>query len=215
MSPTRCPVCEQSTIRFFVDVATRLYWRCLTCQATFLHPEQLPAKQAELAQYQLHRNDVDDQGYRQFLLRLATPLLARLPPASRGLDYGCGPGPALARIMAEAGHAMALFDPFFQPDQSVLKETYDFVTCTEVAEHFHHPAAEFARLQRLINPRGWLAVMTTFQTDDAAFAHWHYRRDPTHVVFYRETTLRYLADLHDCRCDIPVPNVALLQKGSG
>ena len=39
---------------------------------------------------------------------------------------------------------------------------------------------------RLVRPGGWLAVMTCFQTDDARFAGWHYRKDPTHVVFYRE-----------------------------
>ena len=114
--------------------------------------------------------------------------------------------------MMEAGHSMALFDPFFQPDRSVLQETYDFVTCTEVAEHFHRPAAEFTQLLGLLHPGGWLAVMTAFQTDDAAFANWYYRRDPTHVVFYREATLRYLADEHNCHCEIPALNIALLQK---
>ena len=40
-------------------------------------------------------------------------------------------------------------------------------------------------LSYLVRPGGWTGVMTCFQTDDARLAHCHYRRDPTHVVFYR------------------------------
>ena len=35
--------------------------------------------------------------------------------------------------------------------------------------------------------------MTCFQNADDRFATWHYRRDPTHVVFYREETFAWLA----------------------
>ncbi|MBS3998678.1 MAG: class I SAM-dependent methyltransferase [Hydrogenophaga sp.] len=191
------------------------YWRCRHCEATFVEPAQLPSRKLEHAEYRLHRNDVDDARYRRFLARLATPLLARLGPGLCGLDYGCGPGPALAAMLAEAGHRMAVYDPLFFDHPQRLDEVYDFVTCSEVVEHFHHPLREFVRLDRLMKPGGWLAVMTTFQTDDAAFAHWHYRRDRTHVVFYREATFRFLAARLGWRCEIPCPNVALLQKGWG
>jgi len=211
----RCPVCEGAVCRFFVVVAEREYWRCEDCLATFLHPAQLPSVDTELAQYRLHRNDPGDTGYRQFLDRLAAPLLQRLSPAQRGLDYGCGTGPALAMMLREAGHEVALFDPLFRSDSEALTHTYDFITCTEVAEHFHRPADEFRRLDALLKPGGRLALMTSFMTDDVRFADWHYRRDPTHVVFYREVTLRYLARQHGWRCEIPCPNVALMQKEPG
>ena len=196
----------------FIVADGREYWRCTDCRATFLHPSAWLDATAELAHYQLHRNDPDDAGYCAFLDRLAAPLLQRLPPGQRGLDYGCGPGPALAAMLREAGHEMALFDPLFQPDRAVLAGSYDFITCTEAAEHFHRPAEEFRRLDALLKPGGWLALMTNFQTDDARFAAWHYRRDPTHVVFYREETLRLLARRHDWRCEIPCANVALMCK---
>ncbi|MBW6493648.1 MAG: hypothetical protein K0B16_03650 [Burkholderiaceae bacterium] len=64
----------------------------------------------------------------------------------------------------------------------------------------------------MLKPGGWLTVMTMFQTEDAAFARWQYRRDPTQVVFYRETTFRVIARLHHWRCEIPCVNVALLSK---
>lgn len=208
----RCPVCETEGCQPFQTVGERDYWRCPTCVCTFLEPDQRPGPEAELAEYRLHQNTPDQPGYRGFLERLTTPLLQRLNGPSDGLDFGCGPGPVLAGLLREAGHSVALYDPFFQPDESVLSKTYQFVTCTEVVEHFHHPAAEFRRLAGLLAPGSWLALMTGFQTDDALFAGWHYRRDPTHVVFYREATLRWLARRHGWHCEIPCPNVALMHK---
>ncbi|MBS0543647.1 MAG: methyltransferase domain-containing protein, partial [Proteobacteria bacterium] len=81
-----------------------------------------------------------------------------------------------------------------------------------VVEHFHHPAEEFARLDALLRPGGWLGIMTCFQTDDARFARWHYRRDPTHVVFYREATFRVIARRHGWVCEIPAKDVVLMCK---
>jgi hypothetical protein len=207
-----CPVCAARGSRLFLHVDARDYWRCPACEATFLDPAQLPDREAELAQYQLHRNDLDDEAYRQFLGRLAAPLLKRLAPESCGLDYGCGPGPALAAMLRAAGHPMVIYDPFFFDTPGALSGRYDFITCTEAAEHFHHPAAEFGRLDGLLEPGGWLALMTSFLTDDVPFAKWHYRRDPTHVVFYRPATFHHLARQYGWQCEIPCPNVALLRK---
>ena len=191
------------------------YWRCEACAARFLDQRHLPTREEERAHYLHHENHPDDPGYRDFLSRIAAPLLARLSPGARGLDYGCGPGPALAAMLREAGHNVALYDPFFHPDPTPLSEIYDFVTCTETVEHFHRPAIEFERLMALVRPGAWLAIMTCFQTDDARFQGWHYRKDPTHVVFYREETLRYLAASRGWLIDVPVKDVALMQRPSG
>jgi hypothetical protein len=42
--------------------------------------------------------------------------------------------------------------------------------------------------------------------------NWHYRQEPTHVVFYREETFRFLATQRGWECEIPAPNVALMRK---
>lgn len=206
-----CPVCG-TTPRPFGRVDARDYWRCDWCQARFLDPSQRLSRQQEHAHYLHHENDLEDPRYRRFLSTLADPLLERLEAGLSGLDYGCGPGPALAAMLREAGYSMAAYDPLFRPDPAPLRRTYDFITCSEVAEHFHRPAEEFDRLGRLLGPGGWLAIMTCFQTDDARFADWHYRRDPTHVVFYREATLRLIAGQHGWTCEIPVKDVALMRK---
>ncbi len=211
MSEPACPVCRTPTSRAFALVEAHRYWRCDSCAATFLDPAARPSPAAELAHYRHHRNDPADPGYRRFLARLADPLMARLAPGSTVLDYGSGPGPALARMLEEAGHRVSLFDPFFAPDPAPLQRRYDAVTCTETAEHFHAPAEEFDRLGTLVKPGGWLALMTCWQTDDARFADWHYRRDPTHVVFYKSSTLEHIARSRSWRIELPVKDVALMR----
>ncbi|MCM2561686.1 class I SAM-dependent methyltransferase [Lutimaribacter sp. EGI FJ00015] len=210
VTDSACPVCT-APAPHFLQADGYDYFRCPTCQARFLDPVRHPSRDAEKTTYLLHENDPGDPRYRRFLSKLADPLMTRLAPDSQGLDYGCGPGPALAHMLREAGHEVALFDPFFAPDPAPLNRTYDFVTCTEVAEHFHHPASEFDRLFGLVRPGGWLAIMTCFQTDDARFANWYYRKDPTHVVFYREDTFRYLAGRKGWRCEVPIKDVAFMQ----
>jgi SAM-dependent methyltransferase len=209
--PSHCIVCRSSETRLFLDIEGRRYWRCELCLATFLDSSDRPDRESELAHYRHHENDPNDPRYRRFVSRLATPLMERLAKASLILDYGCGPGSALAAILREAGHSVRLFDPFFVPDASAFDVRYDAIACSEVAEHFHAPAVEFDRLGALLKPGGWLGVMTCFQTDDERFAKWHYRLDPTHVVFYREATLRAIANVRGWQFECVQKDVALMR----
>lgn len=207
-----CPVCERRKCRWFMTVRNRTYFHCETCHSTWLDPsDRLPAE-AEYQRYLDHQNDPMDSGYRRFLSRLADPLTEKLTKGACGLDYGCGPSPALAMMLEDQGFSVSLYDPFFHPDTSVLENTYDFITCTEVIEHFHHPATEFKRLDRLLKPGGWLGLMTCFQTEEHRFEDWHYRRDPTHVVFYREETLEQVAKQRGWLCEIPHKDVVIMEK---
>lgn len=188
-----CPVCGERNAGVFMTIDQRRYWRCPGCLATFLDPGHLPGPAIEREEYDRHQNRIDDPRYRDFLSPALQAVQRRLPAGSLVLDYGCGPGPALGRMLADSGYAVELYDPLYRDDKAVLQPGYDAITCTEVAEHFHHPAREFRRLTALLRPGGWLILMTRFQTDDARFAGWHYRRDPTHVVFYRPETFHHLA----------------------
>jgi hypothetical protein len=211
-SPATCPVCCGRLVEHVLHIRAQDYWRCRACEARLLDPQHLPGRDVEYAHYLLHENDPHDDRYRAFLAKLAVPLLEKLGASEDGLDYGCGPGPALAMMLGEAGHTMALYDPYFNADTKALERKYDFITCTETAEHFHRPGDEFDRLDTLLRPGGWLAVMTCFQTDDARFANWHYRQDPTHVVFYRAATFEVIAAQRGWTCEFPCKDVAIMQK---
>jgi len=120
------------------------------------------------------------------------PLNERLPASSRGLDFGCGPGPALSKMFEEAGHSVALYDPYYAPDPSVLSQTYDFITLSEVTEHLAEPGLELDRLWTSLAPGGWLGLMTKRVRDAEAFKTWHYITDPTHISFFSDATFHWL-----------------------
>ncbi|WP_225561762.1 class I SAM-dependent methyltransferase [Rhodanobacter sp. DHB23] len=172
---------------------TGAYRHCPRCDLVSRDPSTWLDAAAERAYYGTHDNRIGDPGYRRFLAQLAEPLMARLAPGARGLDYGCGAAPALAAMLGEAGFPTLGYDPFFASDEAPLAARYDFVTCSEVLEHMHAPLRDLARIDALLAPSGLLGLMTELRPPRADFPRWHYHRDPTHVGFHSEASLRWVA----------------------
>ena len=161
--------------------------------------------------YEKHNNDLSDAGYREHLMRVIRPLRSLLGENANGLDYGCGPILSIGTLMKAEGIECHSFDPLFFPDDTLLTEdTYDFITCSEVAEHFNDPHKEFQNLYEMLRPGGFLAVMT--QLPPLSFKGWWYHRDPTHVVFYSEETFDWIAKHWNMRPVFLAENVFILQK---
>lgn len=206
-------MCNASDARSFHQDKRREYCQCPNCHLVFVLPEHhLPAAQ-EKAEYDLHENRPDDPNYRRFLRRLFDPMLQRVKPGSRGLDFGSGPGPTLSLMFTEAGHAMSIYDPFYAPDRSVLESQYDFITATEVVEHLHCPQRELDRLWSCLKPGGTLGIMTKLVLDQEAFKRWHYKNDLTHVCFFSRPCFNWLSAEWQAELLFAAPDVILLGKG--
>ncbi len=208
-----CPLCA-GTPRAFLRADGRDYLRCGTCALTFVPASQHADAARERARYAEHRNAPFDPGYRSFLDRLLAPLCAQLTPGAEGLDYGCGPGPAASMMLAERGFPTRDYDPHFFPDEAALSRKYDFLVCTEVLEHLRRPAEDLSRLDRLLKPGGLLGVMTGVLEDDAAFPGWWYRKDFTHIGFYRPETLAWIAGRFGWTLTRPSRDAALFRKAA-
>jgi 2-polyprenyl-3-methyl-5-hydroxy-6-metoxy-1,4-benzoquinol methylase len=166
----------------------------------------------ERAYYDLHENSPTDQGYRTFLSRLARPLLDRLTTGMKGLDYGCGPGPALSIMMRESGMIMEDYDPIYNNQTPIDEQIFDFVTCTEVVEHFREPSSDWLKLTNRVKPGGWLGIMTKLVISRERFATWHYKEDPTHVAFYSPATFQWLGKYFDMDVKQVDRDVILMRK---
>lgn len=210
-----CPLCAAPDPSPFAEAHGRTYYECGRCRLLAMAPADRPSAAEERARYETHQNDPADPGYRGFLNRLAAPLIERLPAGAEGLDYGSGPGPTLSLILDKAGHPTAIYDPFFAPDRSPLDRTYEFITCTETAEHFHAPGEEFTRLNALLRPGGWLGLMTEVWDASQPFESWWYARDATHVCFYSANTLLWIGRRFGWEMERPHRNVALFRKPEG
>lgn len=188
-SVSDCSICGgQGQLAFWGRWLAQSYWHCLECRGVFVAAvDRLPLA-AERACYRNHQNDPADPAYRRFLQPAFAAVVGVVKAGDAGLDFGCGPGPALAALLTEAGYEMSLYDPMFVPDETIWQRRYDFITMTEVAEHLHDPAGVLAKIYRLINPGGTLVVMTKQLVSRELFGAWYYKNDPTHVAFFSHDT---------------------------
>lgn len=190
----------------------RAYYCCERCQLISIAPCQRLDWGAQKAIYDLHQNSSDDPGYRRFLSRLANPLLELASPDWRILDFGCGPGPTLSVMLEEQGLKVALYDPIYHNKPELLTASYDCITASEVFEHLAHPGAEIKHLVNRLNKGAYLCVMTKLWRDKAAFQHWHYKNDPTHISFYHRDTFEFIAEQWSMTVTYPASDVIFLQR---
>lgn len=213
ISPTPCPLCEQSSTAEFFRDKKRSYHQCSHCSLIFVPKQYFLSPKAEKAEYDLHENHPEDLAYRKFLSRLTDPLIARIDPNSSGLDFGSGPGPTLSRILEASLHTMTLYDHFYATKTDVLDGQYDFITATEVLEHFFTPRQTLSQILHCLKPGGWLGIMTKLSTGQVDFPTWHYKNDPTHVAFYSRETFDWIGNHWQLEVEIIGKDVVLLRKG--
>lgn len=211
MTPLSCPLCC-ATDAYELPVAGKLYHRCRACELVWLNAAEHLDPAREKAVYDGHDNQVDDPRYRHFLQRAFGEVQRRLPPPASGLDFGCGPGPALIAMGREAGYQMAGYDKFYADEPELLTRQYDFITSTEVIEHIATPSAVLETLWGCLKPGGLLVLQTQRVLGDERFRQWRYRHDPTHIVFFAEASFRALADRWQAQVEFPHADVAVFTK---
>ncbi|MBC7370581.1 MAG: class I SAM-dependent methyltransferase [Bdellovibrionaceae bacterium] len=197
----KCLVCASEKVeKFEVRRKPRgAYFHCPICDVIFMDPSERMRPEDEKLRYDMHEN-VSTQGYRKFFLPLIQEIdkFAALKnihaPNLKILDFGCGPSAFLSVMLGEKNYRVTNYDIFYFTNQASLQHQYDVITCTEVWEHFYHPLEEIQQLTKLLNPGGLLGVMTSAHQGREHFEGWHYRRDPTHVVFFSERTMTWIAD---------------------
>ncbi|MBP9854062.1 MAG: class I SAM-dependent methyltransferase [Candidatus Omnitrophica bacterium] len=212
-----CPLCESTkTVLVFEKedptFGRREYFQCLTCKLIGLSSQYFLPFDEEKKRYDLHRNNPNDQGYVSFLNQLIDPLCGFLKPHSAGLDFGCGPGPTISVLMKRRGFSIEDYDPIYFPDEKILNKKYDFITATEVVEHFHQPRQEFIQLNKMLKPSGKIGLMTYLYDDINQFQKGWYHQDPTHVSFYHRETMEWIAKWLNWKAEHITKRVVIYSK---
>ncbi len=152
----------------------------------FLSPEE------EKKRYQLHQNDVTDPGYQNFVSPIVAAINNDYNASHIGLDFGSGSGPVITSLLLEKGYKVITYDPYFDSNNTALKNKYDYIICCEVMEHFYYPFKEFKLLSTLLNSKGTLYCKTNLYNQTIDFGSWWYKNDPTHVFFYTNDSLHWI-----------------------
>ncbi len=206
MESCACPLCGAAA-----DPVGRALHRthcaCPRCDLRFIPSSFHLTPEQEYQRYLLHQNSLSDAGYVAFLTVAVELLKTHLKRADGGsptlLDYGSGPNPVLVQLLNRSGFTAVGYDPFFgdrvTPGVEVTASLrglgpFDAVVSTEAVEHFRDPRREWAQMVSLIRPGGLLVVVTSLVLPGREVSSWHYATDPTHVVFYSESTFRYISE---------------------
>ncbi len=186
-----CTLCESKNVKY-LEVAgdQRNYYCCQSCYLIFVDPNHHIPVEREKDRYEFHKNSVADVGYVKFLNQVIQPSLSFLTKNMIGLDYGCGPNPTLAGLLAQHQLTCHNYDPLFGFNHPL--QAYDFLFATECVEHFRYPKDDFLKMDNLLKRKGVLSIMTDHWQSLDQFATWYYKRDITHVSFYHQRTFAFI-----------------------
>jgi len=185
-----CPLCGESRRKLVCARARKLY-ECGGCRLVYAERSELLSREEQRERYLLHENGIDNQGYCEFLHRVIEASRPYITRGAKGLDYGCGPVPTLSALASREGIEMSDYDPIFL--DNTLAPPYGVVFSTECFEHFEEPGPEIEKVMALLGAGGILAIMTELWNESTDFDRWYYASDPTHVSFYSEDTIEYIA----------------------
>ena len=193
-----CKICQGATEAFFDDYMKCETYYCPTCEFIFKEETAIISREKELKVYEQHNNTEENLGYvamfQDFMEKTFLPYKNEIRTV---LDFGSGPNPVLANLMARQGFQVDHYDKFFAPQKVYEDKKYDLITSTEVIEHISEVQETMALFSEHLQEGGYLALMTQFHPNEKeAYLKWWYRRDPTHISFFRPHALQTLARQH-------------------
>ena len=186
-----CPLCN-STSTLFCEKTKHLFYKCNTCHGIFRPKHTFLTAEEEKTHSEKHNNDVFDERYQNFVSPIVNAVLQDFSSEAKGLDFGSGTGPVIAKMLTDKGYQVQNYDLFFANEPSLLNQKYDYISCCEVMEHFHQPYKEFELLKSLLLPKGKLYCKTEVFNNQKPFENWYYKDDFTHVFIYQHKTLEWI-----------------------
>lgn len=183
-----CPLCNHHGDLYHKNE----FFLCRTCHGIFRSEKYLLSPARERSRYEKHNNDVNDKGYQRFVSPITNAVQKECSIDDVGLDFGAGTDSAVSKILRDNNYNIKQYDLFFHNHPELLQQTYDYIICCEVIEHFHNPKKEFALLKQLLKPHGTLYCMTDIYNPTITFSSWYYKDDETHVFIYQKKTLEWV-----------------------
>ncbi len=188
----QCRLCLEMTSRDRIFGHGRDFSVCDSCGYVQVNPQQILSTEDEGKRYLLHENSSGDPRYEEYLRPIVDLVVSRTAISTLGIDIGSGKEKVLETLLFSKGRRVVSYDLYFHPEESLLKNSYDFLICSETLEHFRDPRRELQRFSFLVKKGGPLFFRTSFYHSNRKFTDWHYQRDPTHIGFFSEKTFFWM-----------------------
>ncbi len=189
-----CLICNAETTKLDDKQIKVTYAVCKNCGFIYKGKEHHVDSEEELRIYSLHNNSFESEGYVKIFVNLIKDYITPLKVKGKVLEFGSGPGPVLLDLLKLENYDVYSYDPYFNNETNYKNNKYELITSTEVVEHFSNPLREFEHLSNLLEPSGYIVIMTNLRNMDLPkFLDWWYRRDTTHISFYTMKSLKVIA----------------------
>ena len=107
-----CPLCNSAST-LFCEKPKHLFYKCDTCDGIFRPKDTFLTAEEEKEHYEKHTNDVFDERYQAFVLPIVNAVLHDFTAEAKGLDFGSGTGPVIAKMLTDKGFQVQNYDLFF------------------------------------------------------------------------------------------------------
>ena len=193
MTVNSCPLCSGNSTHYHT-FRQRVFLQCAFCLSVFTHPDHYLSPAEEQAHYECHVNNPDDLRYQKFVSPITNSILKDFGTTDKGLDFGSGTGSPIVKVLGDNSYDISQYDLYFHNDTEKLNQKYNYIACSEVAEHFKEPHKEFSLLRNLLLPDGKLYLMTEMFDENRDFESWYYKTDPTHVFLYHAKAFEWIKE---------------------
>jgi len=121
----RCKICGSKTTSFIDDeLKNCLYHHCEECEFIFKDSSFYVNDKDELKQYQNHNNSFESTGYVKMFEDFISFCFSGVDlNGGEILEFGCGPGPVLAKLLENEGAKVTKYDKFFFDDGVIKKRS--------------------------------------------------------------------------------------------
>jgi SAM-dependent methyltransferase len=190
-----CNLCRSNDVRCVATKGKRSFYHCTQCQLVSVPVSQHLSMLEEKKRYAYHENFADNLDYVRYLTEISHEI-ERIPVKRPSiLDFGSGQEYVLTRIFREKGFYCAPYDPLYNVGLDNLAVKYDIVVLCETIEHLRDLPEEIKLINRLCKHEGYVLIRTRFYSDKNSMATWFYALDETHVNFFNDGSLEYVAGM--------------------
>lgn len=176
------------------------YVHCSSCNLIFTTPDSHLTPQQERTRYEMHDNTESNTGYVKFLETVAETAISVTPPDGSILDFGCGKNAVLEKTLIKLGWQCDSWDPLFNYRIDFSDKHYDTIILCEVVEHLRELQTEMNLVKELLKPHTNVIIRTQLYNSLESFPQWWYRQDSTHINFFSNSTLSFLATVLGRNC---------------
>jgi hypothetical protein len=148
----------------------------------------------------MHDNTESNTGYVKYLESVANIADSVTPSDGLILDFGCGKNAVLVKTLRRLGRLCDCWDPLFNYRIDFTDKHYDTIILCEVIEHLRELQTEIHLVRRLLNPHAYIIIRTQLYSSLDSFPRWWYRQDSTHINFFSNTTMSFLATVLGMHC---------------